>query len=251
MFDKICAQCDEPFVAKAAHGKYCHQNCQMAAWRDKNREHNNAYHRAFRTRNPERIAAYNAKRRTGYKEIACERCGAKFLRNTAPKRFCSAECQKKAYWAENKESRYAAHVAWVHKNKPVVAALQKRHALAEKQRAPWASLIRSSKGRARILKLPHNLDNDWAASRWTGCCELTGIPFAAASERTGRSNRSLFPSIDRIEPKLGYTKDNCRIILWAVNVMRGDCDDAVMYAVAEALIKPRLQNVAAFLALPG
>lgn len=51
--------------------------------------------------------------------------------------------------------------------------------------------------------------------------------------------RFFSPSIDRIVPALGYTPENCRFILWAVNAFKHDGTDDDMYRVAEALIAAR------------
>jgi hypothetical protein len=47
-------------------------------------------------------------------------------------------------------------------------------------------------------------------------CALTGIPFSL--ERVNGSRRRPFiPSIDRIDSKGGYTADNVRLVIWAMN----------------------------------
>lgn len=50
-----------------------------------------------------------------------------------------------------------------------------------------------------------------------GRCELSGILFDLESVKAWN-----IPSIDRIEPALGYTPDNIRIVCFALNTAMGD-----------------------------
>jgi hypothetical protein len=54
----------------------------------------------------------------------------------------------------------------------------------------------------------------------------------------------LAPSIDRINPRGGYTVDNVRLVLWWINQARGQLDDrdfrACVGVAAEALFKVKL-----------
>ena len=47
------------------------------------------------------------------------------------------------------------------------------------------------------------------------------------------------PSIDRIDPKGGYTTDNCRFVLQGINAFKGQETDENMYRIAEALLSTR------------
>ena len=118
------------------------------------------------------------------------------------------------------------------------AALRKRRA-----ESPWYQAVFGSGQRARDRKLDHNLTKEWAIATYTGFCFLTGIPFVvAAKEKAGRSGgRTYSPSIDRINPLKGYTQDNCRWVLHAVNNFKGEMTDAEMLTVAKALVD-RLAN---------
>lgn len=46
-----------------------------------------------------------------------------------------------------------------------------------------------------------------------------------------------WPSIDRIDPKVGYLTSNCRIILHAVNALKGEGTDADILLVANAIVE--------------
>lgn len=94
-------------------------------------------------------------------------------------------------------------------------------------------MIIAAKGRAAKRKLPFDLTYEWGEKRWTGFCELTGIPFAPRRDAPS----SLFsPSLDKIIPAKGYIQDNCRFVLFGINNLKHDGTDEEMYYVAKSLI---------------
>lgn len=93
-------------------------------------------------------------------------------------------------------------------------------------------LMRAAKTRSNKLGIPFDLDRQWVADRWTGKCELTGIEF----DLTANERSPISPSIDKINPELGYTKSNCRFILWSLNAFKGTMDDDLMYRIATELV---------------
>lgn len=66
-------------------------------------------------------------------------------------------------------------------------------------------------------------------------CAVTGVPFELkTASRRGRGKRNPFaPSIDRIDCTRGYTKDNVRLVIFAVNIMLADWGDGVLDRVLE------------------
>lgn len=98
---------------------------------------------------------------------------------------------------------------------------------------PWVKLVKGAIRRAKKRGLPFDLTEEWGKERWTGFCEVTKIPFAP---RKGAPSSIFSPSVDRIVPTKGYTKDNCRFVLLGVNGLKHDGTDEAMYFVAEALM---------------
>ena len=101
-----------------------------------------------------------------------------------------------------------------------------------KQRPRWAKLIYGALKRAKKKNMAYNLDWTWAKARWTGRCEVTGFVFETENIRWRAS-------IDRIDSKKGYTKDNCRFVLNLLNSWKGakrtDKDLVrLAYAIVEA-----------------
>ena len=88
----------------------------------------------------------------------------------------------------------------------------------------------------RKQHIKYDLNADWIEERIRRGCELTGLSFKI---KTSGVFHPLGPSIDRIDPQLGYTKENCRLILHALNNMKSWADDDLMYFIADALIKAK------------
>lgn len=87
--------------------------------------------------------------------------------------------------------------------------------------------------RARKRGLEFTITRDWIDDNLrTGRCALSGVPLILGQAYHLRS-----PSIDRINPRRGYTPDNSRIIAYAINRARGISRDAEL----TKLIKSYLQ----------
>lgn len=103
-----------------------------------------------------------------------------------------------------------------------------RARIASQQKSMVASaLVRALKGakaRTRKTKRPFDLTLEWAtataeAQRFR--CALSGALFYADASARDRRNPYM-PSIDRIDCSKGYTQDNCRLVLLAINSMLMD-----------------------------
>lgn len=128
--------------------------------------------------------------------------------------------RKRAKRAANPEKWLATHRGWRTTAKAV---------------RPWVKMLDAAQGRAKAKGVPFDLTAEWAQGRWTGFCELTGIAFDMTLP--GRSGpRTFAASIDRIDPKAGYTQANCRFVIFAVNAMKVQGTDADMYRIAVALL---------------
>jgi hypothetical protein len=64
--------------------------------------------------------------------------------------------------------------------------------------------------------MPFDLTAAWVREQLaSGCCAVTGLPFHVEINRARKHPRA--PSLDRIDSAKGYTTDNVRVVLWAVN----------------------------------
>jgi hypothetical protein len=83
--------------------------------------------------------------------------------------------------------------------------------------------------------MPFDLDRAWVQEKLNrGMCEATGIPFNMSRQRGWDT-----PSLDRINPKLGYVKSNTRLVLFAVNTACGDWGEDILIEIAFSLLVKR------------
>lgn len=72
-------------------------------------------------------------------------------------------------------------------------------------------------------------------------CAQTGLPFEYKAGTDSRSGwhrvGDMSPSLDKIDPLGGYTKDNVQIVVWMYNRAKGCNTDAAVLAFAKALVR--------------
>lgn len=127
------------------------------------------------------------------------------------------------------------------KSRCVVCFIEKskRKIARDREFYPYKAAIRNIKGDARKRGAECNLTQEWAQKRWTGFCEITGIPMRKGKDPNKNGPRFDSPSIDRIDPKIGYLQDNCRFVLFCVNAFKGTGTDEEMIFVAKKIIERR------------
>ena len=97
-----------------------------------------------------------------------------------------------------------------------------------------AKCLNGARHRAKAHGRDFDLTMEWLLQqleRQQMACALTGIQFFVA-EKSGSKNHPYSPSLDRIDCTRGYTTDNVRIVLFAVNVMLMDWGEKVLDHVA-------------------
>jgi len=76
--------------------------------------------------------------------------------------------------------------------------------------------------RAKSQGVPFDLDWHWVLDNITPKCPCCNEPFRFG-EPTGRGKKAKDrPSLDRVVPELGYTKENTRIICTWCNIIKND-----------------------------
>lgn len=71
-----------------------------------------------------------------------------------------------------------------------------------------------------------------------GKCELSGVEFDLSPGRKPNS-----PSLDRIDPKLGYAPGNVRVICHALNAALGDWGEEALLPIMAGWIKQTQRNL--------
>lgn len=223
-----CAQCGTLFVSKRRNNKYCSRLCAAKSWRDKNRK---------------KLDKYNTKRRRPILILECAYCEKPFQKRRGKTGlYCSNKCRNKAKWANPAKRKEMGKkwTEWRAKNKARYVRYHNDYYNAQKikwnKNYPWRSLLRGAKSRAAKNGLLFDLDIEWAKNRWTGFCEMTGLSFSSPERRVGYKRKNFSPSIDRISCEKGYTKENCRFVLWCINAFKATGTDSEIYRVAAAML---------------
>lgn len=112
-------------------------------------------------------------------------------------------------------------------------------------------LYASVRTRSWQKKRDFDLTKEWIKKKIDkGICERTGIEFVFIAMfqtindkympmKMTRKAHPFTPSIDRIDNRRGYTKDNCQMVVWAYNRAKGADTDDDLYKLAKAIIKFR------------
>ena len=86
------------------------------------------------------------------------------------------------------------------------------------------SLLSTCRDRTKRKGLTFNLDASWIKKRIKAGCAITRLPFDLADN--GLSRNAYAPSLDRIDHKKGYTKNNTQVVLFGYNVAKAQHTDA-------------------------
>lgn len=106
--------------------------------------------------------------------------------------------------------------------------------VVRRRKTPWAHALTNAETRAARKKIPFDLTDEWAIRTWTGFCAISKLPLLRKFE----AGHVLFaPSIDRVVPKLGYTQANSRFVCLAINMLKHEETDELMYDIAEAIVR--------------
>lgn len=118
--------------------------------------------------------------------------------------------------AEVKERRSKNHKKWREENKDYLKAKESRRRVEKRAQC----LVASARTRARKKGIDFDLDSsvdELQAVIDAGVCQFSGLPFDLTPGVKYNS-----PSLDRIDPDLGYVPGNVRIILHCFNCAFGN-----------------------------
>jgi hypothetical protein len=103
--------------------------------------------------------------------------------------------------------------------RPAYAARRKE----KRQRDPLAELVLMARHRAKKSGLAFDLvPQDLVMPE---ICPVLGIPIVCGGAKLTANS----PTLDRINPALGYVQGNCIVISWRANKLKSDCDDPEIF----------------------
>lgn len=173
-------------------------------------------------------------------------------------------------WADDQEESagplpkavYRKHGAYylVHKNKWLLLGKTRQTARAsytrligdlqsgDVSRRCLLRLYYSAKSRAKRKNYEFALDQQDVFDMWdrqAGKCSLTGLPMFEHHVGRQLKRRPWMPSIDRIDSYRGYTKDNVRLVCFAVNVALNAWGEDVVLRLAGGMLHTAIERDAA------
>jgi len=88
-----------------------------------------------------------------------------------------------------------------------------------------------ARARARKLNVAFDLDIEWIKQVAGNVCPLLGTPLSYTNAKQAADS----PSIDRIRPELGYTKENCIVVSLRANRIKNDATLSEIKLLADNL----------------
>ena len=156
----------------------------------------------------------------------------------------------KKYRLEHKEQLNGWKRKYYHKNKEHINQQRKTYLTEHPERSLRYRNTYRNKNRAGVIlsivkreckerNIVTNIDREWIQTRLdSGVCELSGIAFDMVGKRTPNS-----PSIDRINPRGGYTIDNCRMITWSLNRAFSNLGEQYFLDIFEKILRKRKPEI--------
>ena len=147
------------------------------------------------------------------REKQCYLCGKSFLQVSCKgSSFCSTSCRNKSKISNDLEYKFNR-------------------------------LCNSAKNRAKIKSLPFDLTVKYLLDLYEeqeGLCALTSVAFDfEPHSRKSVANKDTI-SLDRIEPDMGYTKENVRLVTFQVNCAKGFYTDEEFYEMCANALRNRM-----------
>lgn len=131
------------------------------------------------------------------RSLVCTHCGLSYKTTAPNKKYCSSACQVIA----------SRQNEW---DKTKTIPLNR-----------FRVLVHMAKNRSTAKALPFDLDAEYVLSIYNeqgSLCAISNQEFDFSKPDTPGQVRWNAPSLDRINPKLGYIKGNIRIVCYQVNV---------------------------------
>lgn len=212
-----CHICQSPFQMVRFDQKFCSSPCRDTAKK--------AYHHVPWAERTDRYAL-NQKRAERYYHNHDEELERQ--RDWRKKYPELAKARDKQNYERNKKAHYVRAQKY-RKEHPEIRKTEYHNA---RKKRPWLMALTNASNRSAKKGFSFDLTREWCEQTWTGLCAVSGLPFVFGSQ----THFPFAPSIDRIDSSKGYTQDNCRFVLFAVNSLKGTGTDEQMLSIAQAIV---------------
>ena len=99
------------------------------------------------------------------------------------------------------------------------------------------SLYHSCLHRANKLKLDFDLTIEWIHEQLQQVCPKTGFTYTFNNVgRNFKTRHPHSPSVDKIDPNAGYTKENCQVVCWWYNVTKQQFSGEEVLELCKAIV---------------
>jgi len=144
----------------------------------------------------------------------CLECGKSFNKKRKTHLYCCEFCRNTAYVKNHPEIVKKVKQKWTDSNKVYRTILARK----SRENNPELYILRAAQNRAQKQNLNFNLDiTDINIPEY---CPILNIKLKLNSGKPGGSFDS--PSLDKINPSLGYIKGNVQIISHQANMMKSN-----------------------------
>lgn len=152
---------------------------------------------------------------------------------------CCVKEKSKSHYVKNRTKRLEQNKIRYSENKVSILETCKQNYKKLKSSSPEVLMLRSAKRRAKVQNLPFTLTiEDIVIPEY---CPILNIRLEVAAEHANANS----PSLDKIVPELGYTKENIQVISNLANTMKWDASFQQLVYFADWInktIKPLLEK---------
>lgn len=176
----------------------------------------------------------------------CKLCWRQKSRDSKAKLSPEKRAMQRAYMADyGKKYRSDPKNADKLRAKWTQARLRDPESCRRRQRESRArnrdlAMFRSAKERAKTRGWDFTISRQWLRQKIeTGFCEATGLAFANGEYKGAGHADPFSASLDRRDSNKGYTPENCRVILWGLNMALSQWGDHVYAEIATAYLSKK------------
>ena len=162
----------------------------------------------------------------------CKKCANAYGRKWANANREKTREKARKYNAANREKRKEYNRKWHEANREKLKEYERRRHAAN----PFSRTQQMMKTRSKRKGLDFNLDKEYIEQLWDDCkgiCSMTGV----SMKKNSTVNDPFVMSVDRINSKKGYTKDNVRLVSRWYNVSRNNYGDKLTIEMCHRVVK--------------